>query len=154
MSGNTIFASTTPTDVPDLSLNVIVSDQTSGVIVSTDGGIQLNSALVGGFAIVEITLLVDTPATATRAAVKDKVVARRRVFAANAVAQQAVANWSISTVCVEPPGGPYTYHVVSQLVANNVNQVFVSGPPQAPPPSLPTPLNWLRGELTATVINK
>ena len=78
--------------------------------VSTDGGIQLNSAIAGSFAIVEISLIVDTPATPTKAA-STKVVARRRVFAANPVTQQAVSNWSISTVCVEPAGGPHTHHV-------------------------------------------
>ena len=144
VSGNFILATGTVTDVPDLSLNVTVSRATAGVVVTTDGGIQMNSAIVGSYAFVDITLLVDVPATATRAA-STKVVARRRVFAENAVTQQAVTNWSISTVCVEPPGGPYTYHVAAQLVANNA-PVIVSGSS--------TVLNWLRGTLTATVINK
>ena len=72
-------------------------------------------------------------------------MARRRVFVANPVTQQAVTNWSISTVCVEPAGGPYTYHVAAQLIANNAPAI-VSGSS--------TVLPWLRGTLTATVVNK
>ena len=152
-SSNFLQASGTPAEVPDLSLNVMVSDSTAGVVVSTDGGIQLGSALVGGFGIVDIVLLVDTPATATKPAAT-KQVARRRIFAANPAQQQAITNWSISTVCIEPPGGPYTYHVTAQLVSNNV-PVFVSGPPSLTIPPLPlTPLSWLRGTLTAILINK
>jgi hypothetical protein len=152
-SSNFLQATGTATEVPDLSLNVMVGDSTAGVVVSTDGGIQLGSALVGGFGIVDIVLVVETPATATKAA-SSKQVARRRIFAANTAQQQALTNWSISTVCVEPPGGPYTYHVTAQLVSNNV-PVFVSGPPSvAIPPAPLTPLSWLRGTLTAVLVNK
>jgi hypothetical protein len=133
------------TDVPDLSLSVIVSDATSGVIISTDGGVQVNSAAVGQFVIVDIVVFVDIPATATKpAAVKE--VARRRVFAANSVAQQAVTNWAISTISVEPPGGPYKYRVAAQLIANNGSAAVVAGSSTIVP--------WLRGTLTATAINK
>jgi len=151
-SSNFIQGSGTLTDVPDLSLSVMVSDSTAGVVISTDGGIQLNSILVGGFAFVDVFVLVDIPATATKPAVINKPVARRRIFAANATQQQAIANWAISTVCVEPPGGPYTYHVAAQLVSNSV-PVFVSGPPLLSS-TPPTPLSWNRGTLSAVLINK
>jgi hypothetical protein len=132
-------------DVPDLSLNVIVADSTAGVIVSTDGGVQVNSAVAGQFVVVDIFLFVDSRATSTTAATS-KVVARRRVFAANAVAQQTVVNWSFSIVCVEPPGGPYTYRVAAQLVQNSGAAAVVSGSSTLVP--------WLRGTLTAVLINK
>ena len=142
---NFLQASTTLTEVPDLSLNVMVSDSTAGVVVSTDGGILLNSAFAGGFGIVDIVLLVETPATATTPGAT-KQVARRRVFAANgSQQQQAIASWSISTVCVEPPGGPYVYHVAAQVVSNNV-PILISGSSSV--------LSYLRGTLTAVLINK
>ena len=146
-SSNFLRATGTLTEVPDLSLNVMVSDATAGVVVSTDGGIQLDSLLAGGFGIVDIVLLVDSPATATKPAAT-KQVARRRVFAGNAATPllaQAIANWSISTVCVEPPGGPYTYHVAAQLISNSV-PVLISGSSSV--------LSHLRGTLSAILINK
>jgi hypothetical protein len=105
----------------------------------------VNSAVVGQYVIVDIVVLVDIPATATKPAVV-KEVARRRVFAANSVAQQAVTNWAISTICVEPPGGPYKYHVAAQLLAASGSAAVVAGSSTVVP--------WLRGTLTATVINK
>jgi len=146
-SSNFLRATGTLTEVPDLSLNVMVSEATAGVVVSTDGGIQLDSLLAGGFGIVDIVLLVDSPATATKPAAT-KQVARRRVFAGNAatpILAQAIANWSISTVCVEPPGGPYTYHVAAQLISNSV-PVLISGSSSV--------LSHLRGTLSAILINK
>jgi hypothetical protein len=131
--------------VPDLSLNVMVADSTAGVVVSTDGGVQVLSSFTGQYVIVDIILMVDVPATATTAAVS-KEVSRRRVFAANAVGQSTMTNWSFSTVCVEPPGGPYKYRVMAQLVGNNGSFAVVSGSTTTNP--------WLRGTLTAVVVNK
>jgi hypothetical protein len=145
LSGNFLFPTTITTNVPDLSLNVIVSDSAAGVVVSTDGGVQVNSAVVGQYVIVDIFLFVDLPATTTTAETT-KLIARRRVFAANSVAQQTVSNWSMSVIDVERAGGPYTYHVMAQLVGNNGSNAVVSGSSTAAP--------WLRGTLTAVVINK
>ena len=145
LSGNFLFPTATMTNVPDLSLSVTATDATAGIVVSSDGGVQVNSALVGQYVIVDIFLFVDIPATATTG-LTTKQVARRRVFAANAVAQQAVSNWSFSVVDVEPPGGPYTYRVAAQLVGNNGSNAVVSGSSTTVP--------WLRGTLTAVVINK
>jgi hypothetical protein len=131
--------------VPDLSLNVMVADSTAGIVVSTDGGVQVSSAFANQYVIVDIILVVDVPATSTTAAAT-KEVARRRVFAANAVAQPTITNWSFSTVCVEPPGGPYRYRVMAQLFGNNGSFAVVSGSSTSNP--------WLRGTLTAVVVNK
>jgi hypothetical protein len=105
----------------------------------------VNSAFAGQYVIVDIFLFCDIPATSTAPATT-RLVMRRRVFAANAVAQQTVTNWSISAVDVLPPGGPYTYRVAAQLVANNGSAAVVSGSSTTVP--------WLRGTLTAAVINK
>jgi len=122
-----------------------VADSTAAIVVASDGGVQLNSAVVGQFAIVDIFLFVDTPGTPTAPGIT-RQIGRRRVFAANAVAQQTVANWSFSVVDVEPPGQPYTYRVAAQLVTGNGAPALVSGSA--------TTLPWLRGTLTAVVINK
>jgi hypothetical protein len=145
MSGNFLMASATRTNIPDLSLAVSVDNSTAATVVSSDGGVQLNSAVIGQFAIVDIFLFVDTPATATAPGIT-KQIARRRVFAANPVAQQSVTNWAFSVVDVEPPGQPYTYRVAAQLVTSNGAPALVSGSSSTLP--------WLRGALTAVVINK
>jgi hypothetical protein len=144
-SGNFIFASSTTSDVPDLSLNVMVKNSTAGIAVSTDGGVQVNSTVIGQYVIVDIFLFIDCPANPT-ACDPTRPIARRRVVAANAVAQQAVTNWSFSVVDNRPAGGPYIYKVAAQLVANNGANAIVSG--------TPTTVPWLRGTLTAIVINK
>jgi hypothetical protein len=131
--------------VPDLSLNVTVTESTAGVAVSTDGGVQVNSAVIGMYVIVDIFLFCDVPATSTDPATT-RLLARRRMFAANAVAQQTVTNWSFGAVDVPAVGGPYTYRVGAQLVGNNGANAVVSGSATTVP--------WLRGSLSAVVINK
>jgi hypothetical protein len=139
-------------NIPDLSLNVMVTNSTAGIAVSTDGGVQVNSLVAGQFVSVDIFLFVDIPATPTTAATT-KLVARRRVLAANAVDHlQSIANWSFSIVCVEPPGGPYTYRVMAQLFQNTIT-VGVPGP-SVVVSGTSTFLPYLRGTLTAVVINK
>ena len=140
-----MFATGTIADVPDLSLSVMATAATAGITVSTDGGVQVNSAVAGMYVTVDIFLFCDVPASSTTDAMT-KLVARRRIFAANAVAQQTVTNWSFSAVDLQPPGGPYTYRVAAQLVANNGANAVVSGSPTIEP--------WLRGSLSAVVINK
>jgi hypothetical protein len=153
VSGNIVFppipaVPNTPApivNVPDLSLGVSVTESAAGVVVTTDGGVQINSAVIGQYVIVDILLFVDCPATATTPETT-RLIGRRRVFAANPVQQQTVTNWSISVIDVEKAGGPYVYRVAAQLVANNGSNAIVSGSPTVAP--------WLRGTLTAVVINK
>jgi len=144
-SGNFLFATATTADVPDLSLSVMVTDSTAAVVVSTDGGVQVNSAVAGQYVIVDVFLFIDCPST-PGSCDPTKPIGRRRVYAANAVAQQAVTNWSFSVVDVRTAGGPYVYKVAAQLVANNGSNAIVSG--------TPTTVPWLRGTLTAVVLNK
>jgi hypothetical protein len=132
-------------DVPGLSLNVVVSGSDARAVVSTDGGVQVDSAFDGQYVIVDIFLFVEAPATSTTPG-STKLIGQRRVFAANSVAQQTVSNWSMSVVDDEDPGGPYVYRVAAQLVANNGSRAIVSGSSTFAP--------WLRGTLTAVVINK
>jgi len=153
VSGNFVFppipaVPNTPApivNVPDMSLGVVVTESSAGVVVSTDGGVQVNSAVVGQYVIVDILLFVDSPATATTAE-STKLIGRRRVFAANPVQQQTVVNWSLSVIDVERAGGPYVYRVAAQLIGNNGSNAIVSGSPTVAPHN--------RGTLTAVVINK
>jgi hypothetical protein len=153
VSGNFVFppipaVPNTPApivNVPDLSLSVVVTESTAGIVVSTDGGVQVNSAVAGQYVIVDILLFVDSPATATTAE-STKLIGRRRVVAAKPVPQQTVVNWSISVIDVEGAGGPYVYRVAAQLVGNNGSNAIVSGSPTIAP--------WLRGTMTAVVINQ
>jgi hypothetical protein len=68
------------------------------------------------------------------------------LFAANLLGQQGFANWGFSVVDVEPPGVTYTYRVAAQLVGNNGLAAIVSGSATSAP--------WLRGTLTAVLLNK
>jgi len=157
LSGNFLFPTATIANVPDLSLNVVVTDTTAGVMVSTDGGVQVNSLVQGQYVIVDIFLLVDCPATDTSPETT-KTLARRRVYAANMVLNppvppavppavpQAITNWTLSVVDTPAPGGPYKYRVAAQLVANSGVNAIVGGSATTVP--------WLRGTLTAAVINK
>jgi hypothetical protein len=157
LSGNFLFPTATIANVPDLSLNVVVTESAAGVVVSTDGGVQVNSSVQGQYVIVDILLFVDTPATETSPE-STRLIGRRRVYAANMIlpppippalpqaVPQALANWTISVIDTPPAGGPYKYRVAAQLVANNGANAVVSGSSATVP--------WLRGTLTAVVINK
>jgi hypothetical protein len=135
----------TLTNVPDLILGVAVSSANAATLVSTDGGIAVNGAFPDRYVYVDIILFVDIPATATAPATS-KQIGRRRLFAANLLGQQGFANWAFSVVDVEPPGVAYTYRVAAQLVGNNGSAAIVSGGPVNAP--------WLRGTLTAVVLNR
>jgi hypothetical protein len=105
--------------------------------------------VIGQYVIVDILLFVDCPPTVITPEGATKLLARRRVFAANSVAQQAVTNWSMSVVDVERAGGPYVYRVVAQIIGNNGSSAVISGSTAAPATNA-----HLRGTLTAVIINK
>jgi hypothetical protein len=132
------------TNVPDLSLGVVVSSSTAAAIVSTDGGIAVNGANPDRYVYVDILLFVDFPTTP----VTSTQIGRRRLFASNTLGQQGVANWAFSVIDVQPAGATYTYRVASQLVGNNGSGAIVSGGAGA----MNAP--QMRGTLTAVVINK
>ena len=139
-----MFATSTIADVPDLSLNVMVTESTAGVSVSTDGGVQVNSAVIGMYVIVDIFLFCGCATTAT-------APATTKLLARDGCSRQTpspanVTNWSFTAVDVPLVGGPYTYRVAAQLVANNGANAVVSGSTTTVP--------WLRGSLSAVVINK
>jgi hypothetical protein len=142
------FTPTTATmqDIPGLSLPVDATNSTAEVVkivLTSDGGVQVNSAFVGQYAAVDILLIVDAPATPADAAIS-KIIGWRRVFAANTVAQQTVANWSFSVVDDELPGRAYTYRVAAQLFLSTGAGAVVAG--AATGTTRP-----LRGTLTAVV---
>jgi hypothetical protein len=139
-------------NVPDLSLGVTVADSTAGVVVSTDGGVQMNSALRDQYVIVDIFLLCDNLETPTA---PSKQIAQRRVYVANVVdKQQSIGNWSFSIVDVRPPVGSYSYRVAAQIVATNTPVNAIAALVSAGPASAVSTVPHLRGTLTAVVINK
>ncbi len=91
LSGNFVFppvpaVPNTPApivNVPDLSLGVSVTESAAGVVVSTDGGVQVNSSLVRQYVIVDIFLFVDSPANPAPPGEFGKLIGRRRIFAFN-----------------------------------------------------------------------
>jgi hypothetical protein len=141
------------TAVPDLFLDVTVDNSTEGVVVSTDGGLQVAANVTGLYAVVDIILCLDIPNAIPPNDCKE--LARRRVFAVNTATGGLTnaANWSFSVVDHQDVPGLYKYKVKAQLQqSNTANGVFVSGAPSSPPP-----LNFppaLRGTLTTVVINK
>ena len=145
-SETSITPNSTVQDIPGLTLPVDLTSSTASVVkvvVSSDGGVQVNSAFVGQYVAVDIFLIVDAPATPTAAAISN-VIGWRRVFAENAVAQQTVTNWSFSVVDEELPGRAYTYRVAAQLFLSNGAGGVVAG--AATGTTRP-----LRGTLTAVV---
>jgi collagen triple helix repeat protein len=155
-----------PVPIPNLSLKVLADGSTDGVVVSTDGGIQVASTVLNNFAVVDIILSVDLPPVAGTTTPVTKELLRRRVVAANAAATlgvgalQTIANWSFSVVDNQTVPGVYTYKVSAQLTDQSGNHgAFVSGiplPPGAPPPieGFDNPPSGLRGTLSTVVINK
>ena len=146
MSNSSVLNVGLQANVPDLTLGVTVSSANAAVIVSTDGGIAVNSVLANQYVYVDILLSVDIPATPTSAATT-KLLARRRLFAGNLLGQQGSANWAFMVMDVEPAGvAAYTYRVTAQLVGNNGSAAIISGTATNAP--------WLRGTLTAVLINR
>jgi hypothetical protein len=143
------------TNVPDLALPVTLSSSSAAAIVTTDGGIQVSSQVAGAFVIVDIFLIVDTPATPTSPA-SSKQIGRQRVTAVNPMVadkhgdmQAGVASWSFSAVDNIQAPGTCTYKVAAQIVASSGPLAIVSG---GLPPTSTVP--HLRGTLSAVFVNK
>jgi collagen triple helix repeat protein len=155
-----------PAPIPGLSLKVSVDQSTDGVVVTTDGGVQVASTVLNNFAVVDIILSVDVTDVSETGAVTlvTKELSRRRIVAANASvvlglgALQTVANWSFSVVDNQTVPGVYTYKVTAQLVqSSGAHGAYVSGIPPingAPPQPFDVPPSGLRGTLSAVAINK
>jgi CBS domain containing-hemolysin-like protein len=77
------------TDIPGLLLGANVSSATSAVLVSSDGGVQVNSNAGSQAVVVDIFLFVDGDIT-------PKQIVQRRIYAVNSVIAPNVANWSFS----------------------------------------------------------
>ena len=123
-------------DVPGLSISANVTTATSAVVISSDGGIQINSAGGGQAIVVDIFLFVDGAAMPT---------VRRRHYAVNSMIVPNNVNWSFSiAVSGLAPGMMHTFKVSAALMANNGAPAIVSGGASDP----------LRGTLTAVVVNK
>jgi hypothetical protein len=143
------------TNVPDLAVQVTVSSSTTAAIVTTDGGVQVNSQVPGAYVIVDIFLIVDMPATPTGPA-SSKQIGRQRVTAANPMVtdkrgdmQPGASSWSFSAVDNILAPGTCTYRVAAQIVASSGPFAIVSGG-LAPASTVP----HLRGTLTTVFINR
>jgi hypothetical protein len=96
------------------SATFVIGEQVKNIVLNIDGGIQLNSSVVGNFAIVDFSLQrVNSAGTAT------SLGTTRRVMVQNAVAQQSLANFTLNYIDRPPLGDVYTYRLASVLVANN-----------------------------------
>ena len=125
-----------PQDIPGLSIGANATTATSAIVISSDGGIQINSQGGGQAVVVDIFLFVDGAATAT---------VRRRHYAVNSMIVPNNVNWSFSIALSGlSPGMTHTFKVSAALIANNGAGVIVSG----------GALDPLRGTLTAVVVNK
>jgi hypothetical protein len=123
-------------DVPGLSISANVTTATSAVVISSDGGIQINSLGGGQAIVVDIYLFVDGAAMPT---------IQRRHYAVNSMIVPNNVNWSFSIALSGlAPGMMHTFKVSAALMANNGAPAIVSGGMSNP----------LRGTLTAVVVNK
>ena len=126
-TGALVLNNGTVTNVPGLLLNAFQVNQfdaaaRTAIVVTTDGGIQVNSSVNGQFGIIDILLFRDSPG------VSAVQLAQRRVFAADtAVVQQAVSQWSFTVVDRPAVGGPYSYRVAAQWLAGTASGTVVGG---------------------------
>jgi hypothetical protein len=139
-TGSAVLTNNMLTDVPGLSVGVNVSASTSAVLVSSDGGVQVNSNTSGQAVVVDIYLFVDGDVT-------PKQIVQRRIYAVNNVVVPNVANWSFAVAVTGlTPGVAHTFRVSASLVITNGSAAVVSGSSGSNA--------HLRGTLTAVVINK
>jgi hypothetical protein len=128
------------TDIPGLSLGVNVTSATSAVVVSSDGGVQVNATNSGNAVVVDVFLFVDGDTT-------PKQIVQRRLYAVNVSIVPNVANWSFTVAVTGLTPGTHTFRVAAYLVQQvGAMQAVVSG-------SSGSNLH-LRGTLTAVVVNK
>jgi hypothetical protein len=126
-----------PADIPGLSIGVNVTTATSAILVSSDGGVQVNSNTSGQAIVVDISLFVDGDTA-------PKQIIQKRIYAVNSVIAPNVANWSFSVaVGGLAPGMSHTFRVSAALVTTNGSAAVVA-----------MGSGVLRGTLTAVVVNK
>jgi hypothetical protein len=127
------------TDVPGLSLGVNLTPSTSAIVISSDGGVQVNSALTDQAVVVDLHLFVDGDVT-------PRQIVQRRIYAVNNVVVPNVANWSFSAAVSGLSAGTHTIRVAASLVVTNGSAAVVGGSS--------TMNAHLRGTLTAVVVNR
>jgi hypothetical protein len=133
-----LVATATLMDIPGLSLAANVTSATSAVVVSSDGGVQVNSNVAGQAVVVDIFLFVDGDTT-------PKQIVQRRIYAVNNAIVPNVANWSFSVaVSGLAPGAVHTFRVAAQLVSTNGSAAVVAAGGSS----------VLRGTLTVVAVNR
>ena len=137
-TGQLTLTTTALTDIPGLSLGANVATATSALVVSSDGGIQVNSTTGGQAVVVDIFLFVDGDTT-------PKQIVQKRIYAVNSAIVPNVANWSF-TVAVSglAPGAAHTFRVGAQLAGTTGVAALVAGGASS----------VLRGTLTVVAVNK
>jgi hypothetical protein len=134
-----LTTATLPTDIPGLALGATVSSATSAVLVSSDGGVQVNSTMGNQAVVVDIFLFVDGDVT-------PKQIVQKRIYAVNSVIAPNVANWSFSVaVGGLSPGFVHNFRVAAQVAASTTGtSALVAG----------GGMSVLRGTLTVVAVNK
>jgi hypothetical protein len=127
------------TDVPGLSLGVNVTSATAAVVVSSDGGVQVNTTSGNHAVVVDIYLFVDGD-------IAPKQIIQKRIYAVNSIVAPNVTNWAFSVaVSGLAPGLPHTFRVAAALIATTGPSAVVGGSGSTA---------YLRGTLTAVAVNK
>jgi hypothetical protein len=126
-----------------LATSVVVPDTVNGsvLVVSSDGGAVIGTT-VNTFAIVDIRLYLDPPATPDPPTMGAVVVRRLSLLTSNANVQ-GLANWSFS-ISLPVTAGTHTVKMTATLVNANVAPTIGSNMTGSP----------LQGRLTAVVLNK
>ena len=123
-------------DVPGLSLSVTVPSLTSAVVISSDGGVQVNSGANGVGVVLDILLFVD--------ASPNETMKRRIIVVNNNSLVVGVTNWAFSYSVTGLTPGTHTFRVAAQYIAASAGvSALVGG----------SSMSVLRGSLTGVIIN-
>jgi len=120
-----------------MSVTVNVPSLTSLLLISSDGGVQINDSIANHAVAVDIMLFIDGQTTPNQ-------IVQKRAEAVNYVIAPWVTNWSFSVSLTGYAPGTHSFRVAAQyVVATAATSALVGGGSSSP----------LRGSLTVVVIN-
>ena len=135
-SSATISMPATLADIPGLSITANVPSLTSMLLLSSDGGVQVNSAAANQGVAVDIMLFVDGQMTPNQ-------IVQRRVQAVNFLIV-GVTNWAFSYSVTGLTPGAHTFRVAARYASGTAGTSAIVGG---------SSMSVLRGSLTVTIIN-